>query len=72
MGRGLPALERLTAVFYDKVRADPLLAPVFAEMDVHHPQSVARFLAEVSAGPRFTPRSGAVTLTCCASTLSAT
>jgi hemoglobin len=48
---GLPAFERLTAVFYDKVRADPLLAPVFAEMDAHHPQYVARFLAEVFGGP---------------------
>jgi hemoglobin len=48
---GLPALERLTNVFYVKVRADALLAPVFAHMDAHHPQYVARFLAEVFGGP---------------------
>jgi hemoglobin len=48
---GLPALERLTDVFYGKVRADPLLALVFAHMDARHPQCVARFLAEVFGGP---------------------
>jgi hemoglobin len=48
---GLPALERLTARFYDKVRSDPLLSPVFAQMDSQHPQHVARFLAEVFGGP---------------------
>ncbi len=48
---GLVALERLTAIFYDKVKADPMLSPVFAGMDAHHPQYVARFLAEVFGGP---------------------
>jgi hemoglobin len=48
---GLSALERLTAIFYDRVKADPILNPVFAEMDAHHPQYVARFLAEVLGGP---------------------
>lgn len=48
---GMPALERLTEVFYAKVREDPLLAPVFAHMDPHHPRYVALFLAEVFGGP---------------------
>jgi len=48
---GLPALERLTEVFYAKVRQDPLLAPVFAQMDGYHPHYVALFLAEVFGGP---------------------
>jgi hemoglobin len=29
---GDPALNRLTQVFYKRVRADPILAPVFAQM----------------------------------------
>jgi hemoglobin len=48
---GMPALERLTEVFYAKIRNDPLLAPVFADMDVRHPHYVALFLAEVLGGP---------------------
>ncbi|HKG91210.1 MAG TPA: group II truncated hemoglobin [Gemmatimonadaceae bacterium] len=48
---GLPALERLTTVFYDRVLADALLAPVFAQMGPEHPKYVARFLAEVFRGP---------------------
>jgi hemoglobin len=48
---GLPALERLTSLFYGRIRQDPLLAPVFAAMDAHHPQYVAHFLAEVFGGP---------------------
>ena len=48
---GLPALERLTTHFYDRVSRDPLLAPVFAHMDGEHPRHVALFLAEVLRGP---------------------
>ena len=48
---GLPALERLTAHFYDRVSRDPLLATVFARMDAGHPRHVALFLAEVLRGP---------------------
>lgn len=48
---GLPAFERLTRVFYGKVKQDPTLQPVFAHMDDHHPQYVAWFLAEVFGGP---------------------
>jgi hemoglobin len=48
---GLDALERLTSIFYAKVKEDVLLGPVFAHMDAHHPQHVARFIAEVFGGP---------------------
>ena len=49
---GMAALEKLTDVFYAKVKADPLLQPVFEHMDPGHPQHVARFLAEVFGGPK--------------------
>jgi hemoglobin len=48
---GMPALERLTARFYDRVRDDGILAPVFAAMSPEHPRRVAHFLAEVLRGP---------------------
>jgi truncated hemoglobin YjbI len=48
---GAPALSRLTEVFCAKVRADELLAPVFAGMDQNYPQHVALFLGEVFGGP---------------------
>ena len=49
---GKPALERLFTTFYDKVREDPLLAPVFAKMSSEHPQHVSVFVAEVFGGPK--------------------
>jgi truncated hemoglobin YjbI/CDGSH-type Zn-finger protein len=50
---GLPALTRMTRIFYEKhVPADPLLAPLFANMAAEHPQRVARWLAEVFGGPK--------------------
>jgi hemoglobin len=48
---GAEALERLTEIFYGKVRADPLLEPVFREMDREHPKHVATWLGEVFGGP---------------------
>ncbi|MER5641307.1 antibiotic biosynthesis monooxygenase [Kitasatospora sp. NPDC002227] len=48
---GAPALARLAEVFYAKVGADELLAPVFAGMDPDHPRHVALFLGEVFGGP---------------------
>ena len=48
---GSAALQKLTEVFYAKVKADALLAPVFAQMDEHHPQYVALFVGEVLGGP---------------------
>jgi hemoglobin len=47
----MPALERLTARFYERIRAHDILAPIFAHMDAHHPHFVAQFLAEVLGGP---------------------
>ena len=48
---GMPALERLTQRFYDKVRQDQMLAPIFAQMSSEHPRFVAQFIAEVLGGP---------------------
>jgi hemoglobin len=48
---GVPALERLTQRFYDKVRQDQMLAPIFAQMSSEHPRFVAQFIAEVLGGP---------------------
>jgi truncated hemoglobin YjbI len=50
---GLPALTRMTRIFYEKyVPQDPLLAPLFANMSPDHPQRVARWLGEVFGGPQ--------------------
>jgi len=50
---GLPALTRMTRIFYEKyIPQDPLLAPVFATMSDQHPQLVAAWLAEVFGGPK--------------------
>ncbi len=49
---GLPALTRMTRVFYEKyVPQDPLLAPLFANMSPDHPERVAKWLGEVFCGP---------------------
>lgn len=50
---GLPALERLTATFYETIRTrpDPVLEPVFRGMDPGHPAHVAAWLAETFGGP---------------------
>jgi hemoglobin len=48
---GQQAFERLTEAFYRRVRADELLAPLFARMPEDHPQHVATWLAEVFGGP---------------------
>ena len=48
---GMPALERLTNHFYERIRQDEMLSPVFAQMHHDHPRFVAQFLAEVLGGP---------------------
>ena len=48
---GIDALNRLTARFYERVRDNAILAPIFAHMSGEHPQHVAAFLAEVLGGP---------------------
>jgi CDGSH-type Zn-finger protein/truncated hemoglobin YjbI len=50
---GLPALTRMTRIFYEKyVPQDSLLAPLFSNMSADHPQRVARWLGEVFCGPK--------------------
>jgi hemoglobin len=48
---GAEALGRLTEIFYGNVREDPLLEPVFRNMDREHPKYVATWLGEVFGGP---------------------
>ena len=48
---GIDALNRLTVRFYERVRDNAVLAPIFAHMSSEHPQHVAAFLAEVLGGP---------------------
>jgi len=48
---GAPALLRLTTRFYERVKLDPVLSPVFAHMQGEHPAHVAAFLGEVLGGP---------------------
>jgi len=48
---GIDALNLLTTRFYEHVRVDSLLGPVFAHMGSDHPAHVAAFLAEVLGGP---------------------
>lgn len=49
---GMPAIQRLITLFYQRVPADPVLAPVFAHMSVEHVDHVGRFVAEVLGGPK--------------------
>ena len=60
---GLPALLRMTRLFYSKyVPEDPLLSPLFADMSPDHPERVACWLSEVFGGPPFyTERYGGYT-----------
>ncbi|GAA2609201.1 hypothetical protein GCM10010411_49350 [Actinomadura fulvescens] len=56
---GEAAFQRLTEVFYAKVREDELVGPLFAHMDPGHPKYVAMWLAEVFGGPaRYTDERG--------------
>lgn len=56
---GSEPFHRLTSVFYDRVKDDPVLAPVFAGMDPEHPAHVADWLIEVFGGPaRYTEALG--------------
>lgn len=50
LGGGEP-LSALITRFYQKVPADPILAPLFASMPPEHFQHVASFLGEVLGGP---------------------
>src|SRR5215471_14408610 len=48
---GMAPLNRLLTRFYERVKGDPLLAPVFENMSAEHPAHVAAFVAEVLGGP---------------------
>ena len=48
---GTPSFEALTQRFYDKVKAEPLLVPVFTSFTAEHVKNVANWLAEVFGGP---------------------
>ena len=48
---GAPAFEALTSRFYRKVKADPLLSPVFESFTAEHARNVAIWLGEVFGGP---------------------
>ncbi|WP_406315472.1 antibiotic biosynthesis monooxygenase [Streptosporangium sp. NBC_01639] len=56
---GTEAFERLTERFYELVKADELVGPLFAHMDPRHPRYVAMWLGEVFGGPaRYTGERG--------------
>jgi hemoglobin len=48
---GSGALSTLITRFYEKVPSDPLLEPLFRNMDPAHFEHVAKFIAEVLGGP---------------------
>ena len=41
----------MIALFYDRVKEDAMLAPLFANMDPQHASFVAQFIIEVFGGP---------------------
>src|SRR2546429_7409197 len=56
---GADAFERLTTAFYERVRADDLVGPLFEHMPDDHPHHVALWFAEVFGGPpEYTERHG--------------
>ncbi|MCW4462328.1 group II truncated hemoglobin [Sphingomonas sp. BT-65] len=55
---GGEAFARIFTRFYERVREDAVLAPVFAAMDPHHAEHVARFVTEVLGGARLYSQAG--------------
>ncbi len=49
---GAERIEALFKKFYEYVRNDSVLGPVFAEMPEEHFQTVAHFVSEVLGGPK--------------------
>lgn len=49
---GPAVLARLIEVFYQRVPADPLIGPLFANMSADHTQHVAAFIGEVFGGEK--------------------
>lgn len=48
---GSQTIERLFTVFYERVRSDDLLGPIFANLSPEHAKHVTAFVAEVFGGP---------------------
>jgi hemoglobin len=55
---GKEALENLFKVFYDRVKEDAILAPVFAGIPPEHFLIVAHFVGEVLGGPKAYSKDG--------------
>jgi len=55
---GDAVFEKLTKRFYEKVPSDPVLEPVFRNMNPDHAHHVAQFVAEVFGGARSYSESG--------------
>lgn len=56
---GEERIAALTARFYERVPADPVIGPVFANMDPRHAAHVASFIAEVfGSGTPYTDHGG--------------
>ena len=49
---GVATVEKLTDVFYGKVRQDQVLKPVFRYMPAEHSHHVAHIMAEILMGPK--------------------
>jgi hemoglobin len=49
---GSDRIEALFRAFYERVPADAVLGPVFAQMPKEHSRIVAHFVAEVLGGPK--------------------
>jgi hemoglobin len=49
---GEAALSKLFQEFYERVKNNKILEPVFRHMDAHHAQTVAKFVGEVLGGPK--------------------
>lgn len=45
------ALEKLTALFYERVATDPVINGIFKNMGADHSKHVAHFIGEVFGGP---------------------
>lgn len=50
---GFDRIEALFKTFYEQVKTDATLSPVFAQMPATHFNTVARFVAEVLGGDKF-------------------
>jgi hemoglobin len=48
---GMPVIQRWLEDFYERVRQDPIVAPIFANMKADHAKHVAEFFCEVLGGP---------------------